>query len=77
MSVAHEISTLMPSSTFIVELLVLAVAFAVLVLWPLVGAVLRRQPGWVLGIVVLGPMAGIAWLASGRRQRDDTVPSAV
>jgi hypothetical protein len=77
MPVAYQTSTLTPDSTFIIELLVLAAGFALLVVWPLVGAVLRRQPAWVFAIIVLGPIGGIAWLAAGRRRRGDAVPSAV
>jgi hypothetical protein len=68
MPVVEETDHLVPNGMFLAELLVFAVLFALLVVWPFFGAALRRQWGWVLAVVVLGPVAGILWFAIGRRQ---------
>src|SRR3954453_16180789 len=36
-------------------------------LWPAAEAISRRRWAWLLAILVLSPVAGIAWLAVGRR----------
>ncbi len=38
-----------------------------LVLWPLVETLVRRQWGYALGVVLLGPIGGLVWFAVGRR----------
>lgn len=44
-----------------------ALLVSLLVLWPLIGAVLRREWGWVLLIVIFGPFAGVLWFFMRRR----------
>jgi hypothetical protein len=61
-----ESNFLMPSGTFLVWMLVLLAVFAVLVVWPLVETVVRRQWGYTLGVVLLGPIGGLIWFTVGR-----------
>jgi hypothetical protein len=49
--------------------------FVGLVLWPLVESVTRQQWGWVLGVVVLGPIGGVLWFIVGRRDTRTIAPS--
>jgi hypothetical protein len=58
---------LMPNAAFLVWAVLAALVFAVLVLWPLVDTIVRRQWGYTLGVVVLGPIGGLLWLVTGRR----------
>lgn len=62
-----ETNYLVPSATVFVELLVLLAAIALLVIWPLVETVVHRQWGWVLGVLLLGPVGGLLWFFVGRR----------
>jgi hypothetical protein len=59
---------LMPNGTFVVLVLVMLPVFALLVVWPLVETVVRQQWGYTLGVVLLGPIGGLAWLLVGRRE---------
>ena len=68
-TVVRATDFLVPGGTLLVELFVATVAFLVLVVWPIVGAAHRSQWAWMLAVAVLGPIAGIAWLAIGRRAR--------
>jgi hypothetical protein len=58
----------MPNGTFVVLVLVMLPVFALLVVWPLVETVVRQQWGYTLGVVLLGPIGGLAWLLVGRRE---------
>lgn len=66
--IALETDYLVPNAPFIVEVLVVFVAVAVLVIWPLVDSLVRRQWGWALGVLFLGPIGGLMWLVVGRRE---------
>lgn len=69
---ALESNFLVPNGTFIVELVffVLFVAiFGLLVLWPLVETIVWQQWGYMLGVVLLGPIGGSIWFFVGRHQR--------
>jgi hypothetical protein len=58
---------LMPNAAFLLWAFLAALVFAVLVLWPLVETIVRRQWGYTLGVVVFGPIGGLLRLVSGRR----------
>lgn len=59
---------LMPNAAFLVYLLVILAVFALLVIWPLIETVARRQWGYALGVVLLGPIGGLIWFFVGRRE---------
>jgi hypothetical protein len=63
-----ESNFLMPTGTFLVLFLVSLVLFGVLVIWPLVGTVVRQQWGYTLGVLFLGPIGGLLWFFVGRRE---------
>jgi hypothetical protein len=65
-TVVNESNFLVPNGTFLVELAVDALLFTLLVLWPLLGAVIRRQWGWLILIVFFGPFAGVPWFFMAR-----------
>jgi hypothetical protein len=65
--IPRETDFLVPNTTFVVELMVALTIFAVLVIWPLVDTVARRQWGWTLFVVILGPLAGFCWWTFGKR----------
>ena len=66
-----ESDFLVPNATFLVlaitALVVLALS-ALLVVWPLVETIVRRQWGYTLGVVLLGPIGGLVWFLVGRRE---------
>ena len=68
MGIALETSYLVPDATFGVLVVVMVVAWAVLVAWPLVDSLASRQWGYALGVLVLGPFGGLVWLMKGRRE---------
>jgi hypothetical protein len=59
---------LMPTGTFVVLFLVSLVVFGLLVVWPLVETVVRRQWGYTLRVVLFGPIGGLLWFFVGRRE---------
>lgn len=65
---------LMPNATFLVYplvmlvMLVMLAVVALLVIWPLTETVVRRQGGYPLGVVLLGPIGGLIWFFVGRRE---------
>jgi hypothetical protein len=59
---------LMPNETFFVLLLVSFAVFGLLVVWPFVETVVRQQWGYMLGVVLLGPIGGLLWFLVGRRE---------
>jgi hypothetical protein len=63
-----ETNYLVPNVTFWALLVVMLVVVALLVVWPLVESLASRQWGYVLGILVLGPIGGLVWLTTGRPQ---------
>jgi hypothetical protein len=63
-----ETNYLVPNAGFIVEFLLFVAAVALLIVWPLVETIVRRQWGWTLGVVLLGPIGGLLWLVVGRRE---------
>ena len=65
---SFETNYLVPNGTFIVELLVALALFMLLVIWPLVETVVRQQWGYTLGVVLLGPIGGLLWCFTGRRE---------
>jgi hypothetical protein len=65
--IASSFVTIAPSGSFVVELAGYALLWALLVLWPLVGAAMRRQWGWLILIVFFGPFAGVPWFFLARR----------
>jgi len=71
----YESNFLAPDATFFVGLLALVLLFSVIVVWPLVETVVRRQWGWTLGVLLLGPIGGLLWFTTGRRQTRTAVPS--
>jgi hypothetical protein len=71
-----ESNYLAPNATFTVSVLVCAGVFAVLVVWPLVETVLRKQWGYLLGVLVLGPIGGLVWLLGGRRATTHSAAAA-
>ena len=58
---------LVPNGSFVIAFLFFAALFVLLVAWPLFSAVRRQQWGWVLGVVLLGPIGGVLWLTVGRK----------
>ncbi|MGZ4445981.1 MAG: hypothetical protein ACXVEC_04810 [Nocardioides sp.] len=58
---------LVPNASFGLLLLPVLVVLGLLVVWPLVETVVRRQWGYTLGVVLLGPIGGLVWFAVGRR----------
>jgi hypothetical protein len=66
--ISFETNYLVPNATFIVELLMLLAALALLVIVPLVETAVHRQWGWTLGVVLLGPIGGMLWFVVGRRE---------
>ena len=62
-----ESNFLVPNATFFAELAFLALMFVTLVVWPAVGAGMREQWGWLVMIVIFGPIAGVLWFIFGRR----------
>jgi hypothetical protein len=72
---AYATDFLVPDALFLVALVIALAVFAGLVLWPLVESVVRQQWGWVLGVVVLGPIGGLLWFAVGRRGTRASAPS--
>jgi hypothetical protein len=73
---AYATSFLVPDGVFLVALALALAGFVGLVLWPLVESVVRQQWGWVLGVVVLGPIGGVLWFTVGRRGTRARAPSA-
>jgi hypothetical protein len=63
-----ESDFLMLNGTFVVLLLMMLVVFGLLVIWPLIETVARQQWGYVLGVVLLGPIGGLVWFLVGRRE---------
>jgi hypothetical protein len=63
-----ESNFLISNNTFVLLLLVSLVVFGLFVLWPLVETVVRRQWGYLLGIVLFGPIGGLLWFLVGRRE---------
>jgi hypothetical protein len=63
-----ESNFLMPTGTFLLYVAVAFVVFAVLVVWPLVETVVRQQWGYLLGVILLGPIGGLVWFIVGRRE---------
>jgi DMSO/TMAO reductase YedYZ heme-binding membrane subunit len=60
---------LLPNSGFVVEVLLYVVIVALLTVWPLVEQARARRWRWFAATVALGPLAGAAWFAVGRRRR--------
>jgi len=58
--IALEASRLVPSPLFVVAALV---GFAVLLVWPLAGALRQRSYLWAVAVVLFAPAGGIAWFA--------------
>ncbi|MGZ4487459.1 hypothetical protein [Oryzihumus sp.] len=58
---------LVPNASFGLLLLPVLVVLGLLVVWPLVETVVRRQWGYTLGVVLLGPIGGLVWFTVGRR----------
>ncbi|MGZ4464908.1 MAG: hypothetical protein ACXVW0_06090 [Nocardioides sp.] len=58
---------LVPKASFGLLLLPVLVVLGLLVVWPLVETVVRRQWGYTLGVVLLGPIGGLVWFTVGRR----------
>jgi hypothetical protein len=63
-----ESNSLMPTGTLLVLLAMSAVVVAPLVVWALIETIMRRQWGYLLGVVFLGPIGGLVWLVVGRRE---------
>jgi hypothetical protein len=57
---------LTPSITW-PSVLAAVLLFGLLTLWPLVEAATRGRWGWFWLTLFLGPIAGVGWLAVGRR----------
>ena len=76
MAGALESNFLVPNGTLLIEVALYALVFALLMLWPLVGAAIRRQWGWVVMILIFGPFAGSLWFFMGRSGRDHSAETA-
>lgn len=63
-----ESNFLMPTGTFLLYFAVAFVVFVVLVVWPFVETVVRQQWGYLLGVLLLGPIGGLVWFVVGRRE---------
>ncbi|WP_151081947.1 hypothetical protein [Nocardioides cynanchi] len=60
---------LVPNGTLLVLAVLLIPALAVialLVVWPLVETIARRRWGYLVGVLLLGPIGGLLWFAIGR-----------
>lgn len=67
MSATLETDFLIPAGSYIVLLVLCLPVFGLLVVWPLVETVVRRQWGYTLGVLLLGPIGGLVWFLGGRR----------
>ena len=67
MSVVLASNFLVPDATFLIELALYALMFVLLVVWPAVGAAMRSQWGWLVVILLFGPIAGVPWFFVGRQ----------
>lgn len=63
-----ESDFLVPNGPFVALLVALLVGVGLLVIWPLVETVVRRQWGYALGVILLGPIGGLVWFVTGRRE---------
>ena len=68
MQISLETNYLFPNATFWALVVVMLGVVVLLVVWPLVESVASRQWGYVLGILVFGPLGGLVWLTTARRQ---------
>jgi len=66
MTAAH---LLVPNASFAAWLVAVVLAGVLLALLPLVHAIRRRAWPWVIAIVLLGPIAGVAWWAVTYNER--------
>lgn len=63
-----ESSYLVPDWTFFAVAVLMLLVLGVLVIWPLIETLARRQWGYTLGVVLLGPVGGPIWFLVGRRR---------
>lgn len=70
-----ESNFLMPTGTFLLYFALAFVVFVMLVVWPFVETVVRQQWGYLLGVILLGPIGGLVWFVVGRGETARRVTS--